>query len=1272
MVRAGSVTLVRAGTVGVLLLGAASRGIAQQVTENCTVSVLNRTVTANPDGTWILPNVPANFGPVRARVTCIVNGQTISGESDPFTVPANGVVNIPAIHFGETTPIPTSLTIAGPAGPLTQLGATTQLAVTAHYPGGSTKDVSAASAGTTFTISNAAIATITGDGLVRAVRSGTVIIQATNEGASGMLAVMVALTTSDTDGDGIPDDVELSLGLNPNNPVDAMEDFDRDGLTNLQESQRGTDPRKADTDGDGLKDGDEVARGTNPLLRDTDGDGISDGLEVQSGSDPRNPNSYNLAGALSGITVTPPFFTLTFNTIAGDVSLQLKVTGTLRDNTTIDLTSRQRGTTYASSDLTTCNFGAADGRIFAGLTGSCVITVTAGGFTKTANGTVHTFSPTPLSSLALGAQGNGVDVSGNFAYIAVNEVGLTVVDVTNRSAPHLVATLRLPGGANDVKLSGTRAYVTAGAAGLHIVDVSNPILPHLLGSVDTPGSAARVRLRGNLAFVADGAAGLQIIDVATASAPRIVGAAAIPATANGVDVTDSLAIVAAGSAGIRIVDVTNPARPVVVGAADTPGDALGVVVNGTFAYIADYTGSLRVVDFTTPSAPILGATTPGSLGGYLLNVAMADTFVFGADILFVNGVPIVDVSNPRNLIPRAILNFPGDSTGLGIAVDGSYVYLVGTDGFLYIGQYRIQEDLNGVAPTLTIAAPASGATFVEGETIPVSVVATDDLAVVGVALTADGNEVGTDTTAPYQFNVVARSGVGSLTLGASATDLANNTGVAASVQVNVIPDPLTTVVGRVIAAAGSPVSDATVNCAGRGGLSLADGSFAIADVQTTRPPVICTAQFVQADGSPLRGTSANIPPNRGGITQVGDVVIVPAPVITSLYKSFVLSNTANADLVVTGWNLTGSTFSFGTSTITITSATISPSAKSAHLTLSIGGEAGLFFLTATNSFGSSLTDASLSNGFTVIDPNSTADSDSDGIPDAVEVALGSDPVDRNSTPDPNAPRSGEINGIFSVLNGAGSTPGSPTSAEIDAPVFSVLNSGISGQPTVTEVDATVFSALNVASFTGGQPLNMQANALAFSVINGARGTAGQSPAMNAHAVSFSVMNAAITVTQQPVAMQASAVPFSVVNTAVITTAAGTAAEADATPFSTLNVAAMTGGQPTTVHAAATFSVVNEALPGSDVSGGGGLGGTPMPMEADAVVFSVNNIAPGAPLGAQELELQADASAVGHQQPSQPPILMGRPLTERYAINFGLALAHSASHDEFFEEIRRER
>jgi len=59
----------------------------------------------------------------------------------------------------------------------------------------------------------------------------------------------------DKDGDDIPDNWEKENNLNPNDPTDANEDPDGDGLTNLKEYQEGTDPHNPDTDGDGIKDG---------------------------------------------------------------------------------------------------------------------------------------------------------------------------------------------------------------------------------------------------------------------------------------------------------------------------------------------------------------------------------------------------------------------------------------------------------------------------------------------------------------------------------------------------------------------------------------------------------------------------------------------------------------------------------------------------------------------------------------------------------------------------------------------------------------------------------------------------------------------------------------------------------------------------------------------------------------------------------------------------------------------------------------------------------
>lgn len=95
----------------------------------------------------------------------------------------------------------------------------------------------------------------------------------------------------DSDGDGMPDWYEKRYDLNYQ-VNDANEDPDSDGLTNLQEYQKGTLPKNSDTDGDGLKDGVETGTGvwvsatntgTDPFNPDTDGDGLVDGVETHTG-----------------------------------------------------------------------------------------------------------------------------------------------------------------------------------------------------------------------------------------------------------------------------------------------------------------------------------------------------------------------------------------------------------------------------------------------------------------------------------------------------------------------------------------------------------------------------------------------------------------------------------------------------------------------------------------------------------------------------------------------------------------------------------------------------------------------------------------------------------------------------------------------------------------------------------------------------------------------------------------------------------------------------
>jgi hypothetical protein len=107
---------------------------------------------------------------------------------------------------------------------------------------------------------------------------------------------VVQIDHVDTDHDGLADSWEYSyFGSDFDDPTGAYgaeDDFDGDGLTNLEEYNLGIiglDPTNYDSDGDGNSDGEEADAGTSPVSSDSDGDGINDGIENgTAGLDPMN------------------------------------------------------------------------------------------------------------------------------------------------------------------------------------------------------------------------------------------------------------------------------------------------------------------------------------------------------------------------------------------------------------------------------------------------------------------------------------------------------------------------------------------------------------------------------------------------------------------------------------------------------------------------------------------------------------------------------------------------------------------------------------------------------------------------------------------------------------------------------------------------------------------------------------------------------------------------------------------------------------------------
>lgn len=169
-------------------------------------------------------------------------------------------------------------------------------------------------------------------------------------------------------------------------------------------------------------------------------------------------------------------------------------------------------------------------------------------------------------------------------------------------------------------------------------------------------------------------------------------------------------------------------------------------------------------------------------------------------------------------------------------------------------------------PSVNITEPQEGETVIEGATLTVAADVTDDVGVNRVDLLVENLLVDTLFAPPWVFTTTL--GEFDFSIKVRATDTAGQQFTDA-VNVNVIPDPLTTVVGLVLEPDGStPAEGATVTTHGVTATTAANGTFSIPDVPTILGNIVVSASHMGPQGQNNTGSSASVAPVQGGITDV--------------------------------------------------------------------------------------------------------------------------------------------------------------------------------------------------------------------------------------------------------------------------------------------------------------------------------------------------------------------------------------------------------------------
>jgi len=187
--------------------------------------------------------------------------------------------------------------------------------------------------------------------------------------------------------------------------------------------------------------------------------------------------------------------------------------------------------------------------------------------------------------------GRGLEVAGDYVYVADHSAGLVIVDVSDPSRPYIAGSIAKPRRAYGVAAKGNIVYgcsyeTSSRRYAVFAFDVSDPSRPQVLDSCGVWRRAYDVALKDTFLYVACGTNGCQVVSVSDPAHPQPVAGFGTRDYRQ-LCVRGQYLFAAGDETGLQVFDLSSPASPELVAQYDTPGSALGVCVQGHYVYLAD-------------------------------------------------------------------------------------------------------------------------------------------------------------------------------------------------------------------------------------------------------------------------------------------------------------------------------------------------------------------------------------------------------------------------------------------------------------------------------------------------------------------------------------------------------------------------------------------------------------------------------------------------------------------------------------------------------------
>jgi hypothetical protein len=282
---------------------------------------------------------------------------------------------------------------------------------------------------------------------------------------------------------------------------------------------------------------------------------------------------------------------------------------------------------------------------------------------------------------------------GNYVYLAAEDSGLKIIDVSDLTNPIQISELLLPSPAIRLIVNNQTVFIAEGeydygtvwtCGGLRIVDVTNPFNPQPLGSYAFSSPRCYITQIEDYIYMLYTWDETLIIDVSDLANPTSAGTP--NARFGNSYLSGSLLYVASIGGGLLIYDVTNPVSPNLLGQSLFQGGAEDVTVIGNYAYVtnAGYNNQYRlsqisIYDISDSMNPLEVGIYESSGDVYMIS-NFNNTIIVSEDVYHSvsgseegNGLRILDASDPFVLQPIRFYDMPGVSTD--VVVRDNYAFV---------------------------------------------------------------------------------------------------------------------------------------------------------------------------------------------------------------------------------------------------------------------------------------------------------------------------------------------------------------------------------------------------------------------------------------------------------------------------------------------------------------------------------------------------------------------------------------------------------------------